>query len=286
MATDLGSLVQLCCWEGGTLQTNTTGMCGECSQWMDHTGFATIQGAYMSRVYTAQSPECSATALSQAALHFMYFTDISHSGSWVLCKGTDLGWLCILCPSQVRTAQVTSAGQAHCPMWAVHLINLPGPCHSVPQVHHDSTVPGVVCVSFGMLISGCDNPSGCQPSRIPGRQVSKWEPAHSLVEDMVSGAEIAGTPCLQALAVSCLPICLWGGRALYSSWLALLWYSFNPLFCECNSGHCVAIEPFMGKVFFFGFGLSGDPVVWVVISHKLSQMVLRAFRPSPYPKDE
>ena len=157
MATYLGSLVQLCCGEGGTLQTNTTGMCGECSQWMDHTEFATIQGAYTSRVYTAQSLECSATALSQAALHFMYFTDISHSGSWVLCKGTDLGWLCILCPSQVRTAQVTSAGQAHCPMWAVHLINLPGPCHSVPQVHHYSTVPGVVCVSFGMLISGCDN---------------------------------------------------------------------------------------------------------------------------------
>ena len=43
----------------------------------------------------------------------------------------------------------------------------------------------------------------------------------------------------------------------------------------------------MGKVFFFfGFGLSGDPVVWVVVSHKLPQMVVRAFRHGPYPKDE
>ena len=41
----LGSLVQLCCGEGGTLQTNTAGVCGECSQWMDHIMFATVQGS-------------------------------------------------------------------------------------------------------------------------------------------------------------------------------------------------------------------------------------------------
>ena len=43
MVTYLGSLVQLCYGEGGTLQTNITGMCGECSQCMDHTGFASAQ---------------------------------------------------------------------------------------------------------------------------------------------------------------------------------------------------------------------------------------------------
>ena len=36
VVTYLGSLAQLCCGEGGTLQTNTTGMCGECSQCMHH----------------------------------------------------------------------------------------------------------------------------------------------------------------------------------------------------------------------------------------------------------
>ena len=40
--------------------------------------------------------------------------------------------------------------------------------------------------------------------------VSNWEPAHSLVEDAVSGAEIA--PCLPALAVGHLPLCLQAGR--------------------------------------------------------------------------
>ena len=57
----------------------------------------------------------------------------------------------------------------------------------------------------------------------PGSQedlVSNWGPAHSLVEDAVSGAEIA--PCLMALAVACLPLCLWQGDWLACSWLALL----------------------------------------------------------------
>ena len=62
----------------------------------------------------------------------------------------------------------------------------------------------------------------------PGSQedlVSNWEPAHNLVEDAVSGVEIA--PCLLALAVACLPLCLqrwpgggvrvWAGPLLYSS---------------------------------------------------------------------
>ena len=40
----LGSLVQLCCGEGGTLHTNITGMCGECSQCLGHTGFAPAHG--------------------------------------------------------------------------------------------------------------------------------------------------------------------------------------------------------------------------------------------------
>ena len=49
---------------------------------------------------------------------------------------------------------------------------------------------------------------------------------------LVSGAEIA--PCLLALAVTYLPLCLqqWGsgGKGPVGSWVALLWYSINPLF--------------------------------------------------------
>ena len=40
--------------------------------------------------------------------------------------------------------------------------------------------------------------------------VSNWEPAHSLVEDAVSGAKIIAALHLPALALACLSLCLWG----------------------------------------------------------------------------
>ena len=57
----------------------------------------------------------------------------------------------------------------------------------------------------------------------PGSQedlVSNWEPVHSLVEDAVSGAEIA--PHLPALAATHLPPCLQLWEGMVCSWLALL----------------------------------------------------------------
>ena len=81
----------------------------------------------------------------------------------------------------------------------------------------------------------------------PGSQedlVSNWEPAHSLMEDAVSGAKIA--PFLLALAVTSLPLCLWSREGLVCSWLALLWCSLNPLFCEQSRLH-FRLELFWGK---------------------------------------
>ena len=61
----------------------------------------------------------------------------------------------------------------------------------------------------------------------PGSQedmASNWEPGHSLVEGVVSGAEIAAAPFLPALADAHLPLCLRGqrGEGPVCSWLALL----------------------------------------------------------------
>ena len=47
--------------------------------------------------------------------------------------------------------------------------------------------------------------------------VSNWQPAHSLVENAVSGAKIAAALCLVTLAVAHLFLCLQGGEAFFLS---------------------------------------------------------------------
>ena len=76
VATYLGSLIHLCSGEGGTLQTYITGVCGECSQCMDHTWFAPTQGG-------------------------VCFPGLHCSGSKVPCRGTVQSRPCISCTSQV-----------------------------------------------------------------------------------------------------------------------------------------------------------------------------------------
>ena len=65
----------------GALQPNAAGMCGECSQWVGHTGLPTAHGSRYSL-----GPDCA--------------------GSRVLCKGTAPSGPCISCPSQIYAAQV------------------------------------------------------------------------------------------------------------------------------------------------------------------------------------
>ena len=171
MVTYLGPLVQLCCGEGGTLQTNITGVCGECLQCMDHTGFAPAHGACASRstllrLHVALQGNCPKWAPS-----FMHFPGLScsGSGSQVFHKGTDLVG-CVFC-ALLKSEQLRQPDpwRMHCPRWAVYLNHLPGLGHSISQVHHESVISGVPCVSSGELISGCDPTGRCQLSRIPGR---------------------------------------------------------------------------------------------------------------------
>ena len=65
--------------------------------------------------------------------------------------------------------------------------------------------------------------------------VSNWEPAHSLVEDFISGAEIA--PYLSALAVACLPLCLqWGDGPVCSQ----LSFGIHSILCSVSqAGLCL-----------------------------------------------
>ena len=109
MVTYLGSLVQLCCGEGGTLQTDITGVCGDCSQCLAHTGFAPAQGVCAFLVYTAQAPGCSAGELSKAGpgLRALPRTKLLRFRFLGTPQRYRLGWACVLCPSQVGAAQAT-----------------------------------------------------------------------------------------------------------------------------------------------------------------------------------
>ena len=89
--TFLGSLVQSCYGGGGTLQTNITGVCGECSQCLGHTGFAPAHGVCACPVFTAQALGCSAKNCLRPALGCIHVPDLSCSGSCtqVVLRGAD-----------------------------------------------------------------------------------------------------------------------------------------------------------------------------------------------------
>ena len=111
--TYLGSLVQLCCGMGGTLQTNITGMHGECSQCLGHIGCPTHGHTFP--VYSAQAPGCSAGELSSAGPGL---NALPRSQTLRSPQKHRPGWACVLCSSQVQAG----AWRVHCPRWEVHLI--------------------------------------------------------------------------------------------------------------------------------------------------------------------
>ena len=102
-----------------------TGVCGECSQCKDHTGFAPAHCACAFLVYTAQAPCCSAGELSKVGPGFRTLPRskllrFRFSGT---PRSHRLGWPCVLCPSQVQGAQETRCLQVR----LLQLIDSPVP---------------------------------------------------------------------------------------------------------------------------------------------------------------
>ena len=141
-----------CCGEGGTLQTNNTGVCSQC---LSHTGPVPAHAAQALGCSTGNCPRPPGLHAPPRSklLRFRY------SGT---PQRHRLNWACVLCPSQVHAAQVT-----RCLASAVAAIyRLPCPCRSVFWVYNKSTsqadvdcpesqevlVSNKVCLQFGM---GC-----------------------------------------------------------------------------------------------------------------------------------
>ena len=147
--------------------------------------------------------------------------------------GLPLFMVCVLSWSTLLRLQV--AVQGNYLKQALGCMHFPGPSTSGDQVLDKCTLPRWVVHLTTSLVPatrfpGCTVGALSQVCRVsplgswsqavtlladvnlPGFQedfISNWKPAHSLVEDAISGAEIV--PCLPALTVACLPLCLrWG----------------------------------------------------------------------------
>ena len=127
MDTFLGSLVQSCCGEGGTLQTNNTGVCLQC---LGRTGFAPRSQRVCFPCLHCLGSRLLCRELSEAGpgwyalptpkpLRFRYTSSPQRHR---------LSWACVLCPFQVRAAQVMRC-LANMVAATYHL--LPHPCRLV-----------------------------------------------------------------------------------------------------------------------------------------------------------
>ena len=153
-------LVQLCCREGGALQTNITGVCVEDPQCSGHTGFAPACSVCFPSLH------CSVSRLLSRgwALSCVHFPGLSCSdlGFWILHKDTDSVGPAF-CTFPAHTAQATRSLTSA--LSSVALSSAPYPLHG-PSLSFWVCWSGAPCVCSGKLIFGSDPPGGCQPSRI------------------------------------------------------------------------------------------------------------------------
>ena len=154
------------------MQTNITGVCGEYLQCMDHNGFAPAHWHFPSvlswstllRLQVALQGNCPKWALS-----FVHFPGLSCSGSGsrVLHKGADsVGPAFCAIPGPSSSGDQV-LGACSYPQLEAASYHLSCASHLVFWVCNRCVFSGVQFVSSGELISGCDPPGGCRPSRNP-----------------------------------------------------------------------------------------------------------------------
>ena len=176
MVSRLGSLVQWCCGEGGALQTDLTGLCGEHAQCSGHSGFDPTHRTCATLLRLQAALYGAGPALNAVPV-FGFSTKAQ----------TRLGLRSV--PSPAGAAQTARSWTRALSPGAGAPSPLRSPSLSFCACGRRSGAP---CVCSEELVSSRDPPGGCQPSRISG---SLWlEPVCSLVGDAVSGAEFSPFP--------------------------------------------------------------------------------------------
>ena len=108
MVTYLYSLVQLCYEDIRTLQTKYCYLCGECSECMDHRGFASPHSMCFLGLHCSGSRVlCRALSKAGSAFHALPRSKPLRFGFLGTLKVHRFGWACILCPFQVQASQTT-----------------------------------------------------------------------------------------------------------------------------------------------------------------------------------
>ena len=237
MVTYLGSLVQLCCGEGGTLQKNITGLCGECLQCLGHTACApppslltacVLSWSILLRLQVALQGNCLKRALG--CVHFPGLS-CSGSGSRVLHKGTDsVGPVFCALPRSEQLRQpgawwARSPQVAWCFLW-------PPPSQPLGFLgaRWERHLRCALCLLWGADLRL--RPSSWMSTvQDPRKTWLATGGLLSLVEDALSGAKMPPSLWLW-LSPACLSASGGGWASLQPARLALLWYSLSPLFCE------------------------------------------------------
>ena len=228
VVTYSGSLVQLCCGEGRTLQANITGVCCECSHWVCHSPrWHVLPGSKLLRLPGALQGHCPKWALFCA-----HFPGLSCSGSRVLREGTDPAGRVFCALPRLEKLRWPPAWRVHRRRWAVHLNHLPGPSCSVPQVPRRA-LSQVCCVSplgswsqAATLLADINHP-GSQEDVLATGISSQFGGRCPLWGWECSSPLPYGSGCHTPVS---LPL---GGEGPTRSQLALLWYLLSPLSREC-----------------------------------------------------
>ena len=140
--------VQSCCGEGGVLQTNVTGVCGEHWPCSGHTGFTPAHGCVLS----------PSTLLSLHALYREQALSWCGSSFQALHKSSDS-----IGPAFCAFPGLCSSGNQEPDEHTLPGCGVPYPLHG-PSLSFRVCWLGEPCVCSGELVSSCDSPGGCQPS--------------------------------------------------------------------------------------------------------------------------
>ena len=232
------------------MQRNTTGVCGECSQWMDHTGFAPAQGS-------------------------MYFLGPQCSGFRVLCKGTVPSGPAFHALLRPKLLGFLGAPQGHRPRWAVCFVPFPDLAAQVTRclvsalfqvVHASYSPPRSRPLSF--LGVPQEHSPACAACFLWGadlRLCHSWQ--MSTVQDSRKTRLANGSLfkvwwkmwCLGPRLQQALAFHLWLSQACLSASregrprmaAGLLSFGICSILCSVSMPRLTALEPFAAKFFFF-----------------------------------